>query len=157
MGFRGLSRTSQTSKMELFMKIVKGWNQLTIFEKSSVLNVWLCSEYAFEFSCKRSLGWRGTDIPNTHEKLTKNQSAIEWYRCGKCEAKMDKNVECLLALPQSRSCGILWIVGYEIWWYECSHSESLSCQWNSSFLLKLQTAVLQLYLIWTPAQCLRRI
>ena len=30
---------SQTSKMELFVKIVKGGNPLTIFEKSSILDV----------------------------------------------------------------------------------------------------------------------
>ena len=30
---------SQTSKMELFVKIVKGGNLLTIFEKSSILDV----------------------------------------------------------------------------------------------------------------------
>ena len=35
---------------------------------------------------------RGTNISNTHEKSTKNQSVTEWYRCGKCGA-MDKNVE----------------------------------------------------------------
>ena len=35
----------------------------------------------------------GSNIPNTHEKSTKNQSVTEWNRCGKYGA-MDKNVEC---------------------------------------------------------------
>ena len=79
-----------------FMKF--GWVTkklwLTIFVKSSVLDVWQCSEYASEFSCRRSLAWWGTYIPNTHEKSTKNQNVTEWCRCDKCRA-MDKNVECL--------------------------------------------------------------
>ena len=32
----------------------------------------------------------------------------------------------VLVLPWSRDHGILWIIGYEIRWYECSHSESLT-------------------------------
>ena len=35
---------SQASKMELLPKIVIGWKPLTIFAKSSVLDVWLGSE-----------------------------------------------------------------------------------------------------------------
>ena len=35
---------SQTSKIKLFVKIIKGWNPLNIFEKSSILDVRLCSE-----------------------------------------------------------------------------------------------------------------
>ena len=35
-----------------------------------------------EFSCKRSLGWQGIDILNTHKKSTKNQSVTEWYGHG---------------------------------------------------------------------------
>ena len=85
---------TEISKMELFSEIVKVWIPLTIFEKSSILDVPLWSEYASEFSCKRSLGWWGTDMKNTYEKSTRNQSVIEWYRCGKCGA-MNKNVECL--------------------------------------------------------------
>ena len=34
------------------------------------------------------------DIPNKHEKSTKNQSITEWYIYGKCRA-MGKNVACL--------------------------------------------------------------
>ena len=59
---------SQTLKM-LFVKIVKGSNPFIIFQKSSILDVWLSSEYMSKFSCKRNQGWWGTDIPNTHEKL----------------------------------------------------------------------------------------
>ena len=87
-------KASQTSKMELFVKKVKGWNPLTIFEKSFIVDFWLCSESASDFDSKQSLDWRGTDFPSAHEKSTKNQSVAEWYRCGKCGA-MDKNVECL--------------------------------------------------------------
>ena len=32
--------------MELFMEIVNGWKLLTIFAKSSILDIWLGSEYA---------------------------------------------------------------------------------------------------------------
>ena len=49
-------------------------------------------QYETEF--KRRLGSQGIGIPNTHEKSTKNQSATEWYRWGKCGA-MDKDAECL--------------------------------------------------------------
>ena len=62
-------------------------------EKSSILDVQLCSEYVSEFSCKQSLGWQGTGIYNMHEKSTKNQSATEGYRFVKCET-MGKNVKC---------------------------------------------------------------
>ena len=79
-------------------------------------------EYASQFSCKQSLGWRGTDITDAHEKSTKNQVVTEWYRYSK-SGVMDKNR--VFSLPWSWNCGILWIIGYEIWWYECSHSESL--------------------------------
>ena len=41
------------------------------------------------FRCQWSKFWQGTD-----ERLTKDQSVIERYRCGKCAA-MDKNAECL--------------------------------------------------------------
>ena len=83
---------SQRSKMEIFVKIVRGWKMLTSFEESFVLDIRLCSEYASEFSCKQSLGWWGTNIPNTHEKSTKNHSVTELYRCDKCGG-INKNVE----------------------------------------------------------------
>ena len=83
---------SQRSKMELFVDIVRGWKKLTNFEESSVLDIWLCSEYASEFSYKQSLGWWRTNIPNTHEKSTKNQSVTDLYRWDKCEG-INKNVE----------------------------------------------------------------
>ena len=67
---------------------------LYIFKRSSILDVWLCSEYASEFNCKQSLGWWGTNIPNTHEKSIKNQSVTEWYWCGKYGA-MNKKCRCL--------------------------------------------------------------
>ena len=37
---------SQTSKMELFAKIVNGFQLSTIFTKKSILDVWLSSECA---------------------------------------------------------------------------------------------------------------
>ena len=40
------SEPSQTSKIELFEKVVNGFQPLTIFEKSSILDVWQGSEYA---------------------------------------------------------------------------------------------------------------
>ena len=40
------SEPCQTSKMDLFAKIFDEWKQLTIFEKSSILDVWSGSEYA---------------------------------------------------------------------------------------------------------------
>ena len=43
------SEPSQVSKMDLFAKIVKGWKSLTIFAKSSILDVCLGSEYTSGF------------------------------------------------------------------------------------------------------------
>ena len=37
-------------KMELFAEIVKGFRLLTLFAKSSILHIWLGSEYASEIS-----------------------------------------------------------------------------------------------------------
>ena len=39
-------KPSQTSKMDLFAKIVNGFHLLTNFVKSFILNVWLGSEFA---------------------------------------------------------------------------------------------------------------
>ena len=75
---------SQTSKMELFVKIVYSWNPLAISTKNFITDVRLCSKYTSDFTCKPSLGWQGSDIPNTHEKSTKSQSLTKWYRCGNC-------------------------------------------------------------------------
>ena len=66
----------QTSKMALFVKIGKSWKASTVFEKSSILDVPLCSEYTSDFSFKQSLRWRGTDISNTHEKSTKIKTLL---------------------------------------------------------------------------------
>ena len=41
------SKTSQTSKIELFKKIVNGWKPLTIFAKSFILDVLLGSGHTF--------------------------------------------------------------------------------------------------------------
>ena len=41
------SEPSQTSKMELFTKILSGFQILTIFEESSISEVWMGSECVF--------------------------------------------------------------------------------------------------------------
>ena len=45
------SEPTQTSKMKPFVKIVNGFVSLTIFSKSSVLNLRLCSKYAPVRTC----------------------------------------------------------------------------------------------------------
>ena len=42
------SEPSQTSKIELFVEIVKAFQPLTIFAESSILDILLCLEYASE-------------------------------------------------------------------------------------------------------------
>ena len=42
------SESSQISKTELVAKIVNSWKVLTNFSKSSTLNAWMGSEYAFK-------------------------------------------------------------------------------------------------------------
>ena len=42
------SEPSQTSKMELFVKMLNDWKTLTIFVKSFIWDVWLRSEYIWE-------------------------------------------------------------------------------------------------------------
>ena len=39
------SEPSQTSKMDFFEKIINSWKPLTIFAKSTILEVWLSSAY----------------------------------------------------------------------------------------------------------------
>ena len=109
----------QTSKMTLFVKIGKSWKASTVFEKSSILDVPLCSEYTSDFSFKQSLRWRGTDISNTHEKSTKNQNVTEWCRCSKCGA-MNKNVDGLCCHENEA------VEYFELLDMGCSQSESLS-------------------------------
>ena len=43
-----LSEASKASKAKIFAKIVKGLNSLTTFLKSSIWDVWPCTEHAFE-------------------------------------------------------------------------------------------------------------
>ena len=52
---RGVFRTHRKSKMELFAKIVKGFQLLTIFIKSSILDIRIGSEYASECRDARKL------------------------------------------------------------------------------------------------------
>ena len=44
---RRILNASQRSTTELFVKLVKGSQQLTIFAKSSILDVWVGSECVF--------------------------------------------------------------------------------------------------------------
>ena len=74
---------SQTTKTELFVKIVLGWNLLTISAKNSTTDVRICSKYISDFNCNQSLDWQSTNISKTHKKSTKNQSVTEWYKRGK--------------------------------------------------------------------------
>ena len=74
---------SQTFKVKLFVKTVKGWNPLTIFEKISVLDVRLCSKHTSEFSCKQNLGYGGFDVPNTHEMSTENPKLLYYQKAVK--------------------------------------------------------------------------
>ena len=45
----------QTSKMKIFVKIVNGWKSLSIFPKSSILDVWLASEYSTSGNLRRGI------------------------------------------------------------------------------------------------------
>ena len=77
--------------------------------------------FSFSLVVKHVCVDKGTNIPNTFEKSTKNESVTEWYTCAKYGAMKCK----VLVLPQNRSCGILWTTGYEIRWYKCTYSEGL--------------------------------
>ena len=46
------SEPSQTSKMELFAKLVKGFLPLTVFAKSYILDIWLGFEDAYVLADK---------------------------------------------------------------------------------------------------------
>ena len=47
MGLHRKSESCQTSKMELFAKIVKNEKLFTILAKTSILDAWQGSEYSF--------------------------------------------------------------------------------------------------------------
>ena len=64
--FRNTFRTNQISKMELFVKMLQ---PLTIFTKSSILDVWLDSEYVSGNS-KKSF----TKFKNSPMKVKKGRS-----------------------------------------------------------------------------------
>ena len=82
------------------------------------------------------------DIPNTHVKSRKCQSVSEWCRCGKFGI-MDTNVECL-------SCGEVEAFGY---------SQLLNMRYDDRNAVTeiVSTTVLQLFIIWTPAQIMEHI
>ena len=63
----GYSEPCQTSKMDVFAKIVNGFSSLTIFAESSVLDVWQESEFASEASknlwkSSTSAVWQGFEF-----------------------------------------------------------------------------------------------
>ena len=82
------------------------------------------------------------DIPNASEKSRKSQIVTEWCRCGKWD-KMHANVEYL-------SCGEVEVLGY----FQLS-----DIIYNDRNVVTkiVNTTVLQLYLIWTPAQILEHV
>ena len=47
----------QTSMMKLFAEVANSFQQLTIFVKSSILDVWMGSEYAIEKRLSYSYFW----------------------------------------------------------------------------------------------------
>ena len=64
---KAFSEHCQTSKMDLFVKIVNGWKQLAIFAKSSIIDVQLGSKLGF---------WL-----NTEQKLTRKLLFFTWLVC----------------------------------------------------------------------------
>ena len=54
-GTEAYSEPSQTSEMELFAEIDNSIRPLTIFAKSSILNIWLGSEYAFDVNNRHNV------------------------------------------------------------------------------------------------------
>ena len=46
------SKSCQASKMELFANIVTNLKLFTLCAKTSILDIWLGSQYAFELACK---------------------------------------------------------------------------------------------------------
>ena len=82
------------------------------------------------------------DIPNTREKSRKSQNVNEWCRCGKWDV-MHTNVEHL-------SCGEVEALGY---------FQLLDMRYDDNNVVteRVSTTVLQLYLIWTPAQILEHV
>ena len=68
------SEACQTSKVELFAKLVTGFQPLNVFRKCSILDVWLSSEYASEIIyaiCMiKSLQTISNIHPRIHKKIT---------------------------------------------------------------------------------------
>ena len=77
------SEACQTSKVELFAKLVTGFQPLNVFTKCSILDVWLSSEYACEIIyaiCMiKSLQTISNIHPRIHKKITiKTQRTLIW-------------------------------------------------------------------------------
>ena len=56
------SETCQTLKMKFFTKIVNGFQTLTIFAKSSIVNIWQGSEYVSGYSQEELISFRSQSI-----------------------------------------------------------------------------------------------
>ena len=92
LGSEANSESCQTSNMELFAKIAKNKKPFTIFVKTSILNVWKGSEYAYELSSKvkdvsflNNLNINGnkqiTYQENPKRKSQPNFKIAEWKCC----------------------------------------------------------------------------
>ena len=79
------------------------------------------------------------DIPNTSEKLRKRQSVTEWCRCGKWDV-MYTNIE-YLSRGEAEASGFFQL-------------SDMRYDDRNMVTGRVSTTVLQLYLIWTPAQIL---
>ena len=73
------SEPSRTPKMELFGKMVNSWKSLTVSPKSSILDVWLGSEYVYAPFI------RGTSDIILEEKISQEKN---WKNLGKNFCKL---------------------------------------------------------------------
>ena len=80
------SEPSQTSKTELFAKIINNWKPLTIFTKSSILDVRLGSEYASELNWLNwiSLSILGNRYLSSYTLLILSSTWIYKYKWSVC-------------------------------------------------------------------------
>ena len=90
---------SQTSKTELYAKIVIGWKTLTILTKSSTLDIWLVSKYAIEMETSEQAS--SYFLHETHsfrktvsKEIGQNKCKNYWIRNSK-NAKLEKQLKVL--------------------------------------------------------------
>ena len=70
------SEPCQTSKMELFAKIVNGQKPFTIFVKHFIWGVWQGSEYAFERDL--TLSWR-MSLSYRNQSIDLESKPMDWF------------------------------------------------------------------------------